>query len=94
MSKHPKERMIPRTLLKYKAFKRFEDKVILGLHVFELTLILLIAAITASMATFLPKAEVTSTTTQTESVVTPVVDDEEGELRDTAGVGGSTTIKM
>jgi hypothetical protein len=88
MSRHPKERMIPRALLKYKAFKKFEDKVILGLHVFELTLILLIAVVTASMATFLPRTGTTetgtgTTETGTGTVIPHVVGDVAEELLNT-----------
>ncbi len=51
--KQPKHRRIPRTLLRLGAFKRFEDKVILWLHVLELASIVVIAGVVASMATFL-----------------------------------------
>gem|GEM_PF-2617339 len=74
MTKHPKERMIPKLFLKCKKFKKFEDKVMFGLHIFELTLIILIAAVTASMATFLPKTEENTQASQdTTTVSTPPI---------------------
>ncbi len=51
--KHPKERKIPKTLLKAKAFKSMENKVIMWVHVLELVVIMLVAAGAVTTAFFL-----------------------------------------
>ena len=53
---HPKHRRIPRTLLRTKLFKnaKLDDKVILGMHLFELIVILILTAAAATVAVFLP----------------------------------------
>lgn len=50
--KHPKHRKIPKTLLKAKAFKRLENKVIFWVHVLELIVIIAVAAVTVTTAFF------------------------------------------
>lgn len=93
MTKHPKERMIPKLFLKCKKFKKFEDKVILGLHIFELTLIILIAAVTASMATFLPKTEQDTQVSQdTTTVSTPPITNTENTNTGPGGDKAKETI--
>lgn len=51
--KHPKDRRIPRTLLKVKALKGMENRVIMWVHVLELIVILFAAAVTVSTAFFI-----------------------------------------
>lgn len=78
-TKHPKHRIIPRVLLKNKLLVHLEDKVVLGLHVFELIVILLLSAITTTVAVFLPNFLHNNTTDMTDKEtkkIEEIVEDE------------------
>ena len=51
-NKHPKERIIPKALLKAKALKSMENKVIMWVHVLELIVIVAAATVTVTTAFF------------------------------------------
>lgn len=80
--KHPKHRRIPKALLKSKLFAHMENKVVLGLHLLELIVILLLSAATATVAVFL-HSEAPEMTEKETVIEAPVQNDVEVETKAT-----------
>lgn len=70
--KHPKDRRIPKALLKTRMFKNsnLEDKVILWVHVLELIVIITLLAVTTATALYMSISDKTDNTSHNSRTVT------------------------